>query len=287
MPETLPVIGLLQQAVPSDVEFGFREARASTSNVVRDAVEPGLAFEGFNMAANPGDTQIQVGTGRFYKYGEIYGRYENQILDLLNALPSFDQQYLAICVGGRVAYKIDGRAFLRSTERNPDGSRNVYQKDTQTQEIYLAELSIVPGEIAVTPKMPTDVGNDRVVIAYALVSREGLVSITVAADNRVSNVRRLRVEQRLVGGARLLEHGAARVVQPILREVADGEGGWRDDVAAVGLFQPGEHLEQRGLAGPVGSAQANAVAVTNLPGDVVEQRAIAEGLGKVRELDHV
>lgn len=196
MPETLPVIGLLQQAVPSDVEFGFREARASTSNVVRDAVEPGLAFEGFNMAANPGDTQIQVGTGRFYKYGEIYGRYENQILDLLNALPSFDQQYLAICVGGRVAYKIDGRAFLRSTERNPDGSRNVYQKDTQTQEIYLAELSIVPGEIAVTPKMPTDVGNDRVVIAYALVSREGLVSITVAADNRVSNVRRLRVEQR-------------------------------------------------------------------------------------------
>lgn len=199
MPETLPVIGLLQQAVPSDIELGFREARASTSNVVRDAIEPGLAWEGFTMAANVGDTQIQVGTGRFYKYGEIYGRYENQILDLLNSLPSFDQQYLAICVGGRVTSKVEGRAFLRSTERNPDGSRNVYQKDTQTQEIYLAELSIVPGDIAATPRMPTDVGNDRVVIAYALVSRAGLVSITVATGNRVTNARRQRVELARVG----------------------------------------------------------------------------------------
>jgi len=194
MPETLPVITDLQQALPSDITKGFREIRSSLSNVVRDAVEPGLAWEGFTMAANIGDTQITVGTGRFYKNGDVYGRYETQVLDILDDLPPYDQQILAICAGGRVAPVIEGRAFLRSTERNPDGSRNVYQRDTQTEEVYLAELSIVPGDIAATAKPPASVGNDRVVVAYALVSPAGLISITPVVANRVTNARRQRVE---------------------------------------------------------------------------------------------
>ena len=59
-----------------------------------------------------------------------------------------------------------------------------------------------------------------------------------------------------------------------------------DDEARVGLLEPGEHLEQRRLAGAVRPAQADALAIVDLPADRVEQHAIAEGLGEGGELDH-
>ena len=96
----------------------------------------------------------------------------------------------------------------------------------------------------------------------------------------------LHVEQRLEGAARLLEDRAARVGQAVLRQVADGQARRLDDGAGVRLLEPGQHLEQRGLAGAVRAAQADPVAVPDLPGDVFEQGADAEGLGDVCELNH-
>ncbi len=55
----------------------------------------------------------------------------------------------------------------------------------------------------------------------------------------------------------------------------------RTIAAGVRLVEAGEHLEQRGLAGAVRPAQADTVAVADLPGDVIEQGAVAEGLGEV------
>jgi hypothetical protein len=69
--------------------------------------------------------------------------------------------------------------------------------------------------------------------------------------------------------------------QSILREVADGEQGGLDDTARVWLVEPGQHLEQGRLAGPVRAAEPDAVAITNLPGDVIEEDAIAEGFGEI------
>ena len=68
--------------------------------------------------------------------------------------------------------------------------------------------------------------------------------------------------------------------QAVLRQVADGQVGRLDDAAGVRLVEPGQHLEQRRLAGAVRPAQADTIAVADLPGDVVEQRAVAEGLGE-------
>ena len=96
---------------------------------------------------------------------------------------------------------------------------------------------------------------------------------------------RLHVEQRLEGAAGLLEDGAARVGEAVLRQVADGQPGRLDDGAGVGLLETGQHLEQRGLAGAVRAAQADAVAVADLPGDVLEEGPDAEGLGEVCELN--
>ena len=55
---------------------------------------------------------------------------------------------------------------------------------------------------------------------------------------------------------------------------------------ASGSSSAGQHLEQRRLAGAVRAAQADAIAVADLPGDVIEQRAVAEGLGEFGKLNH-
>jgi hypothetical protein len=76
------------------------------------------------------------------------------------------------------------------------------------------------------------------------------------------------------------------VIEPILRKVADGETGWFDDAATVGLVEPRQHLQQRRLAGAVGAAQADAFAVVDLPAHGVEQHSIAEGLAERCQLNH-
>ena len=91
----------------------------------------------------------------------------------------------------------------------------------------------------------------------------------------------LHVEQRLEGAAGFLEDRAAAVRQAVLRQVADRQRVGLVDDAGVGLVDAGQHLEQRGLAGAVRAAQADAIAVADLPRDVVEQGAVAEGFGEV------
>ena len=76
-----------------------------------------------------------------------------------------------------------------------------------------------------------------------------------------------------------------RVGEAVLGQVADGQPRRLDDGARVGLLEAGQHLEQRGLAGAVRAAQADAVAVANLPGDVFEEGPDPEGLGDVCELN--
>ncbi len=92
---------------------------------------------------------------------------------------------------------------------------------------------------------------------------------------------RLHRDQVGEGARRLFEDGVTRVGQAVLRQVADGQRGRLEDGARVGLVDAGHHLEERGLAGAVGAAQADAFAVGDLPRDVVEQDAVAEGFGEL------
>ena len=94
------------------------------------------------------------------------------------------------------------------------------------------------------------------------------------------------VEQRLERQAGLLDAASARVAEPVLRQVADRQPGRLDDEPAVGFFEPGQHLQQRRLAGAVGPAQADTLAVVDLPADRVEQHAVAERFGKGGKLNH-
>src|SRR5690606_12094013 len=68
--------------------------------------------------------------------------------------------------------------------------------------------------------------------------------------------------------------------------VAQGRHGRANDLAAVGFVEAGEDLQEGGLAGAVGAAEAHPLAVTHRPGDAVEQDPLAEGLGEGGELNH-
>ena len=89
----------------------------------------------------------------------------------------------------------------------------------------------------------------------------------------------LHVEQRLESAVLTSSNTVRpRVREPVLRQVADRQAGRLHDPARIGLFDARQHLEQGGLAGAVRSAQADALAVVDLPRDVVEQDAVAEDL---------
>jgi hypothetical protein len=97
---------------------------------------------------------------------------------------------------------------------------------------------------------------------------------------------RLDVEERLKGAARLFEHAAPRMRQPVLRQVSDGENRRSNDAARIGLFEAGKDFQQCGLARTIGSAQPDPIAVINLPRDVIEEDAVAERLGEIGKLNH-
>src|SRR5690606_8546935 len=97
---------------------------------------------------------------------------------------------------------------------------------------------------------------------------------------------RLQREQGRESLAGLFEDRAAGVLDAVLRQVPDGEIGGTDDRAAVRLLESGEHAPQGRLAGAVRSAEADTLAVVDLPRHVVEQDALAERLGETGKLDH-
>src|SRR5690606_11775388 len=66
-----------------------------------------------------------------------------------------------------------------------------------------------------------------------------------------------------------------------LYALADGDG------SAVGLFLPGDHAEEGGLAGAVRADDADNAAGRQLEGEVVDQQAIAEALRQPLEIHDV
>ena len=90
----------------------------------------------------------------------------------------------------------------------------------------------------------------------------------------------LHFEQRLEREARLVHDRAAAVRQAVLRQIAERQRVGLLDDAGVGLVEARQHPQQRRLAGAVRSAQADAIAIADLPGDVLEQGLLAERFGE-------
>ena len=74
--------------------------------------------------------------------------------------------------------------------------------------------------------------------------------------------------------------------EAVLRQVAEREAVRPLHDPGVGLVQTGQHLQECGLAGPIRAAQPDSVALTDLPGDALQQHAFAERFRKGLKLNH-
>ena len=88
---------------------------------------------------------------------------------------------------------------------------------------------------------------------------------------------RFRESDRAHGTPHDAADGLARLEVRILGDVGEARAAAQHQIAGVGLDAPGEDLQQRGLAGAVGSDQAEAVAFLDAEGDAAKQRRRAEG----------
>ena len=91
------------------------------------------------------------------------------------------------------------------------------------------------------------------------------------------------------GGVEGLPHEGQRLAREVQRhflgEVGDA-GAWSHHAASlIGLLLPGDHLQERGLAGAVAAEKADPLASLDLPGDAVEERRPAIGDRQVVEVN--
>ena len=71
------------------------------------------------------------------------------------------------------------------------------------------------------------------------------------------------------------------VGQAILWQIPNRQPRWLHDSARIGFLESPQDLQQRGLPGAVRAAQADTLAVADLPRHVIEQGAVAEGLREI------
>ncbi len=107
--------------------------------------------------------------------------------------------------------------------------------------------------------------------------------------------RRLRIEalaflenvpELLVAHDHRVDHGELFECELVLAQLADAHVRPDRHVAVRGLELAAEHFHERGLARAVRADQAVAMAVSELHGDVLEQRLLTELYGDVRRRNH-
>ncbi len=137
---------------------------------------------------------------------------------------------------------------------------------------------------AETVLAPVEVREVVIPLEEALVLAVGQPGIGQGVFDAIDFGARFKERQKGEGG--LIDERASGVFEAVLRQVADGEAGRSDDEAPIGLVEPGENPQQGRLARAVWAAEADAVAVSDRPRDVVEEYPFAEGLSQAGELDH-
>ena len=130
-----------------------------------------------------------------------------------------------------------------------------------------------------------------VLLLHFAEAREDLVHVVGArrVGHRVLQFFELvmQIADAAAAGNGLVQHRAARHFLDVLAEVADGQLLRDGDLAVVDAFFAGDHAEDGGLAGAVGSDQADLFARIELERRVHEEDLLAVLLVDVRERDHV
>lgn len=173
-----------QQIAEPDLNNIGKFARASLDHVVRDAVEPGKKYVGFNVAQN-GAAQVTVGEGWYYNAGRVYHRGDQggTDIDLITLLPVMVSKIVSIVVWGQeVDASLEPRTFLVDVETEQTEART-----TATQTRRIANLDTVSGLESADP-VPPALSSDVIAIAHVVLSPAGIEEIRPVTANRLPSV---------------------------------------------------------------------------------------------------
>jgi len=158
--------------------------RYSFDHIVSDTLIPGMAFTGFTTVQTA-PAVVTVGNGRLYHNGHVfYNDSEGGAsLDLLGVLPVVTRRYVTVVVWGQeVETDTEPRTFLTDPVTRATVARVV-----STENRRWANISTVVGAEQPDPQHPA-VASNTLAVAWILLDPSGIVSITMADENRAPNI---------------------------------------------------------------------------------------------------
>ena len=202
-----------QQIAEPDLNNIGKFARASLDHVVRDAVEPGKKFVGFNVAQN-GAAQVTVGEGWYYNAGRVYHRGDQggTDIDLITLLPVTVQKIVSIVVWGQeVDASLEPRTFLVDVDTEQTEART-----TATQTRRVANLDTVSGLESADP-VPPALSSDVIAIAHVVLSPAGIEEIRPVTANRLPSIADNR---NRIGALELFRNRAGAAIDTLRTDIA-------------------------------------------------------------------
>lgn len=244
-----PIIQEYQKVTADDYDAFGQFPRDSFDDLVRDAVDSGNKYVGFNtIQSSP--AVVTVGNGRFYKNGEVYFNNDDGgvSIDMISHLPAVAKRIaLVVVYGNTVETAVEPRTFLvDAVTRQTEG------QEVATESRRQAYIDVVYGTENATPEAPA-VNSNYVAVASITLTPAGIEEngILMLAENELISVKDNAeaidaVEERLdeVGPQLDTMGSAITSLQNGLASKADGEfvneisvkvNGLLDKVDAIGM----------------------------------------------------
>jgi len=161
-------------------------ARNAMDHIVKDGIDAGQKYTGFPVASS-GPLELIVGSGRYYKNGEIYyADIEGGTrLNFADLLPTVTKKIITVAVWGQPQETaIEPRAFLTNVETG-----QMEAKPIATESRRVANLNLVPGQENANPLAPA-LQTDVIAVAHVTLTPAGVEEIKMVEENQLSSVQK-------------------------------------------------------------------------------------------------
>jgi len=175
-----------QQVEAEDLTNMGAYPRASMDHIVKDGIDAGQKYTGFPVTSS-GPLELTVGSGRYYKNGEVYyAGIEGGIrLSFVDLMPVVTRKIITVAVWGQTQETaLLPRAFLTNVETGEIESQVV-----ATESRRVAHLNLVPGQENANPQAPA-LQTDVIAIAHVTLTPAGVEEIKMVEENQLSSVQK-------------------------------------------------------------------------------------------------
>ena len=159
-------------------------ARASFDDLIRDAVQDGKGFAGFEVTQAT-SSDVSVAAGRFYTAGAMYYRDTATTIQLAAMLPLVTKKKVAIVVWGLPAdIDTEPRDFLVDVETGETEPQVVAMHNARQ-----VQMQAIAGIEAPDPQPPANLDVNVLPVAYVTLATSGIVAVEPAVGNRLPSVK--------------------------------------------------------------------------------------------------